>query len=97
MPWKTKSPQMAFEIVRIGRDNDSVRSYVEEYKAFRLYALKNEPEAFGSTYEREVKFTDEEWYSRLANPEAVTFFALHEKRIVSTLTALGHLMYGPEE
>jgi ribosomal protein S18 acetylase RimI-like enzyme len=37
-----------------------------EYRAVRLRALKNTPLAFGSTYEREVRLTDEEWAARAA-------------------------------
>ena len=36
------------------------------YKAVRLRALKDSPLAFGSTYERESQFTDEEWNARAA-------------------------------
>ena len=35
-----------------------------EYRAVRLRALKDTPRAFGSTYEREVRLTDEEWRAR---------------------------------
>jgi ribosomal protein S18 acetylase RimI-like enzyme len=37
-----------------------------EYKAVRLRALKDTPLAFGSTYEREARLTDEEWGARAA-------------------------------
>jgi ribosomal protein S18 acetylase RimI-like enzyme len=39
---------------------------VADYKAVRLRALKDSPSAFGSTYEREVQLTDEEWNARAA-------------------------------
>jgi ribosomal protein S18 acetylase RimI-like enzyme len=35
-----------------------------EYRAVRLRALQDNPLAFGSTYEREVRLTDEEWRAR---------------------------------
>lgn len=36
----------------------------QDYKAIRLEALKNEPAAFGSSYEEENKFTEELWKQR---------------------------------
>ena len=38
-----------------------------EYKAVRLRALQDAPLAFGSTYARESRFTDEEWSGRATN------------------------------
>jgi GNAT superfamily N-acetyltransferase len=37
---------------------------IEKFKAVRLRALKESPEAFGSTYAREVAFTEDEWIAR---------------------------------
>jgi GNAT superfamily N-acetyltransferase len=88
---------MAFEILQIPRDEKSVRAYLEQYKAIRLYSLKTAPEAFGSTYAREAAFTDDVWYNRLANPKAATFIALRADRIVCTLTLVGPLPCSPEE
>lgn len=88
---------MTVKIIQIGHDDASIRSYVEQYKSFRLEALKTEPEAFASKYEDELKFTDEVWYGRLANPDAVTFLAMQDGETLSTLTALGNLKYGPDE
>ncbi|HWX55709.1 MAG TPA: GNAT family N-acetyltransferase [Verrucomicrobiae bacterium] len=34
------------------------------FKAVRLRALQDTPKAFGSTYEKEVRFTDAEWVER---------------------------------
>ena len=35
------------------------------YKELRLSSLKDSPDSFGSTYEREVEFDDNTWISRL--------------------------------
>ncbi|KAE8453763.1 hypothetical protein EG329_009274 [Mollisiaceae sp. DMI_Dod_QoI] len=86
-----------FEIIQIPHDDESVRAYLEQYKAFRLYSLKTAPGAFGSTYEREIAFTDDIWYDRLANPIANTFFAMQSDRVVCMLTAMGPLACTPEE
>ncbi|KAF8867212.1 hypothetical protein BDZ45DRAFT_7149 [Acephala macrosclerotiorum] len=88
---------MTFEIVQIPHDDESVRTHVERYKTFRLYALKTAPNCFGSTYAREIAFTDDVWYNRLANPIATTFIAVRSDCIISTLTAMGPLPCAPEE
>jgi hypothetical protein len=85
---------MAFEIVHIPHDDESVRSYVERFKAFRLLSLKIAPEAFGSTYAREITFTDDIWLDRLASPKANAFIALQSDQIISLLVAIER---GPEE
>ena len=48
----------------------------ERYRTARLRALREDPDAFSSTYEREVQFEPEEWVKRLQNPEAKTFVAI---------------------
>lgn len=88
---------MVFEIIQIPHDDESVRAHVEQYKAFRLYSLKTAPNSFGSTYEREVAFTDDVWYNRLANPIATTFIAVRSDRVICKLTAMGPLPCTPEE
>ena len=88
---------MAFEVVQIPRDNESVRFWMGKYKDFRLYSLITAPEAFGSTYAREIAFTDDIWLNRLASSEAATFMALKEDQVVSTITAVGALTFGAEE
>lgn len=85
------------EIIQIPRDDASIRVYIDRYKAFRLLSLKTAPQAFGSTYERELAHPDETWYSRLADPSANTYIALQEDRIVCTLSAMGPLPCTPEE
>jgi hypothetical protein len=88
---------MTVEIIQIPRDEESVRSHIERYKAFRLLSLKTAPQAFGSTYEREVAHPDEIWYDRLSDPRANTYIALDGDRIVCTLSAMGPLPCTPEE
>lgn len=39
---------------------------IESYKSLRLTSLKDSPDAFGSTYEREFGFTRDEWESRIS-------------------------------
>ncbi|KAE9376987.1 acyl-CoA N-acyltransferase [Stipitochalara longipes BDJ] len=88
---------MPFEIVQIPRDDASIRLYVEQYKAFRLLALKTDPDAFGSNYAREIAFTDDIWYKRLANPQVTTFLAFQDDRVVCTVSIAGPLPCTPEE
>jgi hypothetical protein len=88
---------MPFEIIQIPRDDESVRLYVERYKAFRLLALRTDPDAFGSTYAREIAFSDDVWYNRLANPKAATFLAFQSDEVVCTVTIAGPLPCTPEE
>jgi len=88
---------MVFEIVQIPHDDASIRRYVEQYKAFRLLALKTDPDSFGSNYAREIAFTDETWYNRLANPQVNTFLAFQEDQVVCTVSIAGPLPCTPEE
>jgi ribosomal protein S18 acetylase RimI-like enzyme len=39
----------------------------QEYKALRLRALKEDPQAFGASYQKNVEYPDEEWKRRLVN------------------------------
>ncbi|KAH6884486.1 hypothetical protein B0T10DRAFT_131235 [Thelonectria olida] len=52
---------------------------IEKYKSFRLLSLQLSPEAFGSTYAREVAFPDETWRSRVSNPLATNIVASSTK------------------
>jgi hypothetical protein len=88
---------MDVDIIQIPRDDASIRAYVERYKAFRLLALQTAPEMFGSTYERELAFTDDVWHARLANLGATTFIATREDRVIGTITTVGPLPFLPEE
>lgn len=40
---------------------------VELYKSIRLEALKEDPQAFGSSYEKESAFSEEQWKERIEN------------------------------
>lgn len=56
-----------------------------EARDLRLLALKTEPTSFGSSYEEEINFSEEEWKRRTAN----ALFALSDdKRIVGSVTFL---------
>jgi GNAT superfamily N-acetyltransferase len=45
---------------------------VQKFKSYRLQSLQLSPEAFSSTYAREVEFPDEIWESRLKNESALS-------------------------
>ncbi|WP_439889409.1 GNAT family N-acetyltransferase [Pseudomonas sp. MBLB4123] len=40
----------------------------ETYRSLRLSSLKDSPDSFGSTFEREAEYSDDEWMSRLNLP-----------------------------
>jgi GNAT superfamily N-acetyltransferase len=88
---------MAFDIFLIPHDDESARSWMQRIKAFRLFSLQVAPDAFLSTYAREVAFTDDVWYGRLTNPDAFTFVALQSSRVVGSLALVGPLPSRPEE
>ena len=88
---------MPFEIFQVPHDDESGRTWQHRSKEFRLFALKTAPEAFLSTYDKEAAFEDEVWYTRLIDPQAFTFFALQESRIVGRLVLIGPLPYLAED
>lgn len=88
---------MTFDIIHIPHAEEGIRKYVEQYKNFRLLMLKTAPEAFGASHADAVKYTDEIWYNRLANPKANIFLALRGETVVSSLMTMGPLRWGPEE
>lgn len=52
----------------------------EDWRAWRdirLRALQDSPDAFGSTYAREVDFVEADWRRRLEDPDAVSVLAFH--------------------
>jgi hypothetical protein len=88
---------MSFEIIQIPRDDEAIRLYLERHKAFRLLALKTDPDAFGSTFAREIAFTDDVWFNRLKNPQITTFLALRSDQVVCSISLGGPLPCTPEE
>jgi GNAT superfamily N-acetyltransferase len=84
-----------YSIIHVPHDGAGVRKYLEEYKALRLFSLQYAPEAFGSTYAREVAFEDDVWYQRLSNPIANTFLAVGEAgNLIGVSTINGPLAIG---
>ena len=53
----------ATPVVRFATEDD-----LETWQDVRLRSLADAPEAFGSTLERELAFTDEDWRARLRPP-----------------------------
>ncbi|OTA52832.1 hypothetical protein K449DRAFT_390680 [Hypoxylon sp. EC38] len=74
-------------------DDQGRRFYLEHYKPFRLAALKQDPDAFGSTYTREIDFIEEDWLSRINNNLVKTFVAVpsNDRRVLSTTSLIGPL------
>ncbi len=56
------------------------------YKALRLEALRNHPEAFGSDYEAEKDRPIERYATRLESEQSMTFGAFHENELVGVVT-----------
>ena len=66
----------------VGFMNYSIRQLTaDDWRVFseiRLLALQTDPNVFGSTYEREVKFTESEWRESLSNPDSGVFVVFDE-------------------
>jgi hypothetical protein len=91
-------PAFKYSIIHVPHDEVGIRKYLEDYKAFRLFSLKYAPEAFGSTYAREIAFEDNVWYERLWNPISNTFMAIGKAgQIISTSTVVGPLAIGTRD
>ncbi|WP_410501832.1 N-acetyltransferase [Exiguobacterium acetylicum] len=58
------------------------------YKALRLEALRNHPEAFGSDYEAEKDRPIEQYAKRFESEQASTFGVLHEGELVGIVTVV---------
>jgi len=52
------------------------------YKAIRLEALQQEPSMFGSSYEREAAFTEEQWLPRITNPNVACLGLYHGQELI---------------
>lgn len=48
---------------------------IDKFSTLRLLALKMDPASFGSTYEREIAFTEDQWRARLSTHDRATFIA----------------------
>src|SRR5277367_6380122 len=89
------SATFQYSIIHVPHDEAGIRQYLNDYKAFRLLSLQLAPEAFASTYAREVVFDDNVWFERLSNPIANTFLAVGDAgQILSMSTTAGPLSYG---
>lgn len=87
-----------YSIIHVPHDEAGIRKYLEDYKAVRLFSLQYAPEAFGSTYARELAFEDNVWYERLRNPISNTFMAIWGAgQIVSISTVNGPLAIGTRD
>jgi len=51
------------------------KGQITNYTALRLLSLQTDPEFFGSTYERELAFTEDQWRERLSTHNRATFVA----------------------
>lgn len=52
---------------------------LEKYKAIRLAALKTNPEAFGSNYQRAIERTSEEWREVIDGQDRATFVVVDQR------------------
>ncbi|KAJ3579333.1 hypothetical protein NPX13_g1227 [Xylaria arbuscula] len=92
---KTSGNTPQYKITVIPVNDEGSRFYLEKYKPFRLASLQQDPQAFGSTYERELAFDEETWLSRIKNPLATTFVAVRadnsSNQIVASTALIGPL------
>ncbi len=58
------------------------------YQELRLKALKNHPEAYGSSYEEESEFSIEVFEQRLSNPDHLTWGAYVDERLAGVVTLI---------
>ena len=65
-------------------------TFVERYRAFRLFSLSSAPDAFASTYEQEVKYPTSTWVQRLQNENAVQYVATRSSSTETDINRLKH-------
>ena len=59
---------------------------VDQYRALRLFALRESPLAFGADYETSLNYLFEFWHERLQDDEnSVTFIAEHEQTLIGMM------------
>lgn len=59
----------------------------KEYRALRLLAIKDSPEAFMDTEEETLAFPEEKWRQRLSSPSGFMLFAEADEMLVGTISA----------
>jgi RimJ/RimL family protein N-acetyltransferase len=59
-----------------------------EYREMRLKGLQTDPLVFGSNYEYESKFTEDEWKSRLQSDDSATFMLFDDEKPIG-ITSVG--------
>ncbi|KMJ57415.1 acetyltransferase [Bacillus sp. LL01] len=69
--------------IRLLKPNDA-----ENYRTIRLEALKNNPEAFSSSYEEEKEYLLESFENRLSFQHVFTFGAFEKMLLVGTVTLI---------
>lgn len=73
------------------KDNYSLRRLLpskwEDYKSIRLEALQTNPAMFGSNYQKEAAYTQQDWVAFLEN-DARAIFALYDMGSLIGLTAV---------
>ena len=60
------------------RNSSTETSRLAKYKKIQLEALKEDPQAFGSSYKEWVNFSDEKWQERPSNKDSMIFVAKDE-------------------
>lgn len=53
----------------------------QQYKSLRLRALKEDPQAFGSSYKKELQYSDKKWQSRLTGGDLIIFANLDQQLV----------------